>query len=280
MNKISLLLGLTLLSACATGDIVQVEGLNRVSIKQYNYSIAQFYVKNYTPKKVNRKIASNYSNEFTRLKLKKVYFLSLWQQQQTFAQILGKEVSNFCPQFHNDLIKYDRNVKGIESAFDYKQNFEVLKENPQRVVYYPVMSLPYKGVDLYSYISSKNDWENVNTHVEQAMKNHYSKNEEEIQSLCLTGVSDGLYIYQNLATYYSTDNKFINSKQALHSILKVAPVSNMLILNSFVKSEFHGTWTPVQLAVLEKLNVEWFKNYLYEMSSVRNNTFSSYALKE
>lgn len=282
MNKVSLLLSLSVISACATKDVVQVEGLKRVEIKQDSYSVAQFYVNNYVPKKIGRIPASTKTkpNEFSEMKMKKVYFLSLWQQQLTFGRMLGKEAQNFCPQFHHELLKHKENISSIDNDFDYKQNFKAIKDDPKRVVFYPIMSLPYKGVDLYSYISTKDKWDSVNTHAKNAMEAHYAKNEQEIQSLCLTGISDGLYVFQNLATYYSNDDKFINSPRALHSILKVAPVSNMLLLNSFTKSQFQGTWTPIQLAVLEKLNVNWFKNYLYEMSSVRNNTFSSYALKE
>ncbi len=280
MKNISILLGLTLISACASNNLVQVEGVKRVSIHQDDYAAPQFYVKNYIPKKIKRSIASAADNEFTRLNVKKVYFLSLWQQQQTFSKILKKESQTFCPQFHNDLLKYESNVKGMTSSYDYKQNFKAIKDDPKNVVYYPVMSLPYKGADLYSYISKKSKWDDADLHVKKAIENHFHKNEAELQTLCLTGTSDGLYVFQNLATYYSDDKTFMYSDKSLVSILKVSTISNMLLLNSFAKSEFQATWTPVQVAVLQKLNVEWFKNYLYELTSMRNNTFSSYALKE
>lgn len=276
------LMFLMLMISCASNEITQIKGVKRVGIKQDHYAQPQFYVKKYSPEtiRVNRKIASTHENEFSHLNIKKVYFLSLWQQQQTFAKMLGKETQKFCPQFHNDLLTYEADIKGMEYNYDYKQNFTPIKDDPKKVIYYPVMSLPYRGVDLYSYVSARNAWDNVQYHVAKAIEQYFDRNAKELQTLCYTGVSEGLYIYQNLVTYYSDDQKFINSQDALYSILKISPISNMLLLNSFVRTKFQGIWTPVQLAVIEKLNVDWFKNYLYEVSSVRNNTFSSYALKE
>ena len=282
MKKLSIVLASSILFGCASHQMMSVSGVKRVEIKQDKYETPQFYVKNYEPKVASRAIASvNENNDYTYLSVKKLYFLTLWQQQTVFNKILGKENSqNFCPQFHNDLLKYEDRLKGVEHAYHNKQDVTSAKDSPDHVVFYPVLSLPYKGVDLYSYLNQSGSWDKSSDYMKQALSVYAQKNEQEIQELCSKGVTDGLYVYQNLTTYYSDDQNFISSNQALPSILKVKPVSNMLILNSFLRQDYQTNMSGVQTAFLQKLNVSWFKNYLYEMTSMRNNKLSSFALKE
>ena len=270
------------MTSCASNGLIHVTGVARVKLSQENYTAPQFYMKNYTPLAIHRKVAHlDTENEFANLDLKKIYFLTLWQQHRVYNKVLGKnEATISCPQFHNDLLSYQEKLKGVEHAYAIEQNVSSVQNNPADVIYYPVMSLPYEGADLYSYLIHKNEWEKVDTHIYNAMAAYQKINLEELTNLCETGSSDGLYVFQNLVTYYSDDHKFINSQDALHSILKVTPISNMLVLNSFIKNDYQVSWSNVQIALLSKLNVNWFKNYLYELSSMRKNKRSNFALKE
>jgi hypothetical protein len=283
MRNLALLLNLSLLLlSCATHKMVNVSGIKRVEIQQQTYQKPQFYLKNYTPNTASRDIASEDSqNEFISLSVKKLYFLTLWQQQNVFNKILGTtKRANSCPQFHNDLIKFQDKLKSAKHAYSKEQNILSVKNSPDHIIFYPVLSLPYKGVDLYSYLSQSQNWDNSKKHMLEALSVYAHDNELEIENLCSKGVTDGLYIYQNLTTYYSNDQKFVRSNTALPSILKVKPVSNMLILNSFLKRDLNYHWSDIQSAFLNKLNVPWFKNYLYEVTSMRNNKLTSVALKE
>lgn len=287
MKVLSLVMLAVLLGACSSKKMVNVQGVKRIDLKQQKYQKPQFYVKNYTPSKVrSRKIASTSKNFFNHLSLKRIYFLTLWQQQKVFSTLLNKAKAKandkmFCPQFHNDLLNYENNLAKTDNYYSIKFDFNKLKEDPKSVISHPVMSLPYKGVDLYSYLSHTKSWSNSEYHARKALEQHYKINKKEVEDLCINGASDGLYVFQNMSKYYSDDKEFQSSSQVLSSILKVGPITNMFILDELSKPEHKNIHiTEIQNALLEKLNVVWFKNYLYEMTSMRNNDLNSFVLKE
>lgn len=276
-------------SSCSSHKLVKVDGLKRVEISQDSYSKPQYYIKEFKPTKrktATRSIASvkedSSSEEVFNLPNKKLYFFTLWQQYGEFNSLLGKNNNiNSCPQFHNDLLEYESNLSKHEAYYSLNQDYTALKVNPKLIVNYPVMSLPYKNTDLYSYINQTGSWDKASELVQEAITKHNKNNELELTKLCQNGNSGGYYIYENMVSYYTNNEDFQYSNQALPSILKVNTISNMYLLDSLVKPKFkRGHITTFQSALLNKLNVSWFKNYLYETNLMRNNNKKRFVLKD
>jgi len=277
-----------LVSCSSSSSLVNVDGVKRVDLTQETYSKPQFFLTNYKPSSANRGIASavsghtpNQSHEqiedgvkHSNKSARKLYFLSMVQQYNMFNSLLGKksEKQNNCPQFHNDLVGNNKNFEDNGKFFSLSLNFAQIKKEPQNVMYYPAMSLPYQKVDLYSYLVKSVDWKNASNHVKSALEHYNIKNKKEIEELCQNGVSEGYFIYQNMVTYYGQNQSFHNSTEALSSVLKIPVVSNMLVLGSLVKPKFQTDhFAFYENKLLEKMNITWFKNYLYEVNTMRNN---------
>lgn len=283
MQKLSMSILVLSAVSCSSGQITKVDGLDRVELAQNNYTRPQFFVKKYKPTKASRSIASTEEeNELTELSNKKVYFFTLWQEYKAFKNIIGTgEKLNSCPQFHDDVLSKEKIVNNKIKLYDLDTNFETVKLDPKNIVHYPVLSIPYKGVDLYSYLKLKDEWDNAKKHTYKALTAYNERNFTELKTLCDEGNSEGYYIYENMISYYKDNKEFQNSYQALTSILKVNTISNMLILDSIVKPEYKTAHIAgFQSALLEKLKVSWFKNYLYETNLIRNNNKKRFVLKD
>jgi hypothetical protein len=283
MVKIFLLSIVLLNVSCSSGSLVTVAGLERVSIVQKNYQEPQFYIKPLGPESnVNRSIASNQTeNRYSSLSLKQMYFLSLWQQAIIVDKFLGTQTDlSYCPQFHNDILVFGKQIHQETKIATAELDYSSIAKDTNQVVFHPILSLPYEGVDLYSYLVHSGQWHAGHEHAIKSLTNYQKQNQTEIKSLCESGTSPDYYIMQNLVTYYSTDKKFINSTEGLKSILKVNPISNMLIINELTSSHTFYSLSAIQEALISKLNVPWFKNYLYELTSMRNNKGKKIALKE
>ena len=278
-------LGFTLLGmvSCSTNQILEIDGLERVKLSQESYEKPQFFVKRYKPTKQARTIASvDDSNRLNDLPAKNIYFFSLLQEYRAFKSLIGNgESLKACPQFHHEMVTQNSYNPENKNFYKLDTNFETVKLDPKNLVHFPVLSLPYKGVDLYSYMENKGQWESAYTHTVQAIKEHNQKNFEELQTLCDKGVSPGYYIYENMISYYTNNEDFQKSYDALPSILKVNTVSNMLILDSMVKPQYKSEHlVGYKSALLEQLKVGWFKNYLYETNLMRNNNKKRFVLKD
>lgn len=286
MKKPAVLFSLITLSACSSYQMVNIDGVKRVELSQQRYSKPQYYINEFKPKviKNHRTIASSEdkSEKLNLLPSKKLYFFTLWQQYSNFNSIIGTESKiNSCPQFHNDLLVHSKGLKVPNNQYSMSLDYTDLKVNKKNIVNYPIMSLPYKNTDLYSYIVSTDKWNEIDDHVLAAIKSHNSKNEEELKILCQNGISGGYYIYENMVSYYRDNEEFQFSKNVLPSILKVNTISNMFLLDSMVKPEFESIHlTKFQSALLKKLKVSWFKNYLYETNLMRNNNEKRFVLKD
>lgn len=273
------------LGACSSYQMVNIEGVKRVKISQDDYSKPQYYIKDFKPKQLknSRSIASaDSSAELDYLSGKKLYFFTLLQQYSNFNKITGqKNEINSCPQFHNDLLVLGKNLDIKSNQYSLNQDYTGLKVNPKNIVNHPVMSLPYKNADIYSYIKKSGNWDKASLVITSALTEHNKKNKEELIELCQTGKSGGYYIYENMISYYKDNADFQFSNQALPSILKVNTISNMFVLDSMVKPEFKTVHlTGFQSALLSKLKVSWFKNYLYETNLMRNNKKKRFVLKD
>ncbi len=273
MKKILYGCSILLASSCANFGLETVDGVERVKISQKKYVKPQFYIKKYKPTKAKRSIAS--VGEDINLSNKKVYFLSLWKQYKQFNTITGvSEPIKFCPQFHDDLLTFKDQLK-VKRKSQFNIDFKDVVLNSSTISSYPVLALPYKGTDLYSYLKVKN-WNDSKEHAIAAVDQHRKKLKSEINTMCDYGNSNDYYIFENMISYYRSNEGFIYSYKALPSALKVAPVSNIFLLNSMNQASL----SVFESNLLSKMNIPWFKNYLYEVSLIRNNKDKRFVLKD
>jgi len=274
------------LGACSSYQMINIDGVKRVKISQDDYSKPQYYIKDFKPKQArnHRSIASTKPDldKLNYLPGKKLYFFTLWQQYSNFNAILGlKNEIKSCPQFHNDLLVQGKKLDNNSNQYSLNQDYTDLKLNPKDIVNHPVMSLPFKNADIYSYIKESGNWDMTKEVIKSAITDHNIKNKKELIELCQSGKSGGYYIYENMISYYRDNSDFQFSNKALPSILKVNTISNMFLLDSMVKPEFKSIHlTDFQSALLSKLKVSWFKNYLYETNLMRNNKSKRFVLKD
>ncbi len=276
MKRILTISTLTLLASCGSYQLSSIDGVERVKINQDSYSKPQFYVKKFKPTKASRSIAS--VDTGLSLSNKKAYFLSLYKQYEQFNQITNVEDKiNSCPQFHNDLLTYESDLSG-ENISKINLDFSEVLIDKTAVTSYPVLSLPYEGTDLYSYIQHNKAWSQSKQIALSALKSYTKGIKREIETMCEFGNSNDYYIYENMISYYRNNQDFIYSYQALPSVLKVSPVANIFLLESLKT-------TPQSISVFEsklmtQMNIPWFKNYLYEVSLIRNNKSKRFVLKD
>ena len=261
--------------SCATYKVEDVKGAKRLKIVQAKYKKPQFYIKKYKPSKVKRSLAS-FEGEI-RISNKKAYFLSLWRQYKILQKMTDSHDSiSSCPQFHNDILGFKKELKvSSKSKVDLGLSDKFI--NSSNIHSYPVLSLPYKDTDLYSYLNQTNSWSRADDIAIDAISEYRINLKEEVNTLCEFGNSNEYYIYENLISYYRNNEEFIYSTAALPSVLKVGPVSNLLLINSILTDT---SISPFESKLLKKMNVSWFKNYLYEVSLVRNHKIRRFVLKD
>jgi hypothetical protein len=276
MRRILTISTLTLLASCGSYQLNSIDGVERVSINQESYAKPQFYVKKYKPSKASRSIAS--AQDGLDISNKKAYFLSLYKQHVEFSQIADvSHKINSCPQFHNDLLTYEDELSNKQISKTNLDFREVLIDK-SKVTSYPVLSLPYKNTDLYSYIEDNNKWDQSEQIALSAIKSYTSGIRKEIETMCEFGNSNDYYIFENMISYYRNNQDFIYSFQALPSVLKVSPIANIFLLESLkTNSEKVSVFED---KLLNKMNIPWFKNYLYEVSLMRNNKNKRFVLKD
>jgi hypothetical protein len=262
---------LVFITACASVELAPIKSkkIQRLSYTDKSNK-PQFYILNYRPKRVGRTIAS-IGIEDEGISNKQAYFLALYQQYQTINQVVGKESKKLnCPQFHNELLEYERLIHINHKQYSLKQNYQKVLSNEKYLAGYPVMALPYQGNgDVYSYYKGHQGTP-LDRVVYQAVETYNKKNWDEIQTLCNQGVSGNYYIYENLVSYYGSDESFHQGKNALSSVLKIPVFANMLVLDSLKRPESHGQ-NVFDDTILAKGHLEWFKNYLYELRKIRKN---------
>jgi hypothetical protein len=264
------------LVSCGSYQLSSIEGVERVKLTQKRYEKPQFYLKKFKPNKQSRSIAS-VADEVI-VSNKRAYFLSLWKQYQSFQKVTNvSDGIQSCPQFHNDLIVHKKsliNSTNMKKSF----NFSDVIVNSVNITSYPVLSLPYKRTDVYQYLSKKNAWEKSDEIVKTALIDHQNKMKQEIELMCEYGESRDYYVYENMISYYKSNEAFIYSYESLPAVMKIPVVSNMFLLDSLAKR--NGEMSAFENSLLTKMNIPWFKNYLYEVSLTRNNKGKRYVLKD
>jgi hypothetical protein len=225
-----------------------------------------------TERKARRNLAQTKGIK-KNLNAKKAYFLALWEQYQTFQYLTHKsrEVKH-CPSFHEVLLE-EKKIKSQKNNFySFDQNFNQVEKSPEKIVFHPVLSLPYKEADLYSYLEKEQAWNEVTLHVKKVIELRLSNVEKELLELCDTGQSDEYFIYQNMVTYYGVDKKFYENNKNLEAYLKIPLVANTMILNGLAKEEFKFYHLgDNQRYAMTLINAKMVSNYLYDLNTMRNN---------
>lgn len=272
--------GLTLLLvSCGTYQISSIKGVERVKLTQDSYEKPQFYLKKFKPNKRSRSIASLVeADSRVNLSNKRAYFLSLWKQYKSFQKVTGVEqVIDSCPQFHNDLIVFNQSVNKtlpMKKSF----NFSDVLVNAQNITSYPALSLPYKSTDVYQYLITNQAWSKSSDVVREALVVHQQKTKKEIELMCEHGESRDYYIYENMISYYRSNESFIYSYDSLPAVMKIPVVSNIFLLDSL--SSKNKPLSPFEDSLLTKMNIPWFKKYLDLVSLARNNKGERFVLKD
>jgi hypothetical protein len=290
MNKQYLPITLLTLISCSTVVTTtqkEEDIIERVNIVQKKYIKPDFYLGDVKSLKKKRKIASvEYTNvdqeKLKKLSNRQIYFLNMYKQYKQLAGISGQKTNvNSCPSFHNVLLENKSFVDGSNSSFSSKMSFNVFKDDPKAVSAYPIMALPYsKSEDLYSKLK-RNNFENGEDYLSDALTKHFKSQEKEIAQLCDQGVSPGYYIYENLVTYFNSDKSFHSTKAGLKALLKVPVLANMVILDNLKQENYaFNKGSRIENWLLQRSNTSWFKNYIFELNDNRNSHLSSNLLGE
>ena len=268
-----------LFSACARFEFVPLKSDGVKRITQGPKESPHFYVTDFRPSRVERKVASANQSEVNDqligkdLSNKQFYFFTLLLQYKAFNSVLGEDVDiASCPQFHNELLIYQHLLQDPNS-YTLKHNFEQVLVSEHFLASFPVLALPYKGADIYSVWKQKQDLE-IEQSILQAMIDFNQRNFKELNELCQLGASDNYYIFENLVQHH-IDSEELRKDDALHILLKLPVFANMLVLDGLKDNQLES---PLDKTLLERGRLGWFRNYLYKLRENRNNVgkFSTY----
>ncbi len=209
---------------------------------------------------------------------KKLYFLSLYAQYETFKSITGNDTApeiNLCPSFHTGLLTYKEKKSSTMAMttpqFTYQldqiRNETYLNTHPELFLPVSKDSTSPKVVDL---IQNKNSSE-MKTIVQEAVNLHIAKTYKELQELCSYGTSSNYYIFENLTTHLKT-NRFSATNENMNILLKTTLFSNRALITSFSRKTGRSiasvvSKTPYSDEVATRLNVKWSNEYFTHIQS-------------
>ena len=258
MKNIYLLFTATLIVSCATKSQLNLKDVKSVKVTSKE-DRSVLYFKDYTPKKISRKIASIKKID-EQMSDANSYFFSLYSQYRTINKLTHtKDELNICPQFHNEIII--SKIKNSSVTAHDNINYRKFQSTPYSVITHPSLALNYKNEKVFEYLSEKGLWANAKEVVKSALIEHNQLNLLELKSLCESGFSEGFYAYKNMVSYYSS-NTFAFSKKSMPAFLKIPVLANMLILHNFTDGI-----NNYEDNVITSLNISWFKSYLDDLKS-------------
>ncbi|MCO4752942.1 MAG: hypothetical protein KC478_00600 [Bacteriovoracaceae bacterium] len=260
-----------LMMSCATKAPYELGAkFSKVEIDQKSYVKPEFYYSKFKAPMASRSIASMEENELTN---KEAYFLGMWRQKIKMEKVLGltQKSKNYCPAFHNHLLKYEKELGATSQRYSLGKDWMKLASK-EHVVANPVLALPVDSKrDLFTFIHEES-FVDTDT-VKEAFENYYKITKNELKELCETGASEGYFVFANYAKYYSTDNSFNRSEQALQALLKVTPVTNFYLLDSIKVGGVSGP-DYFESQMLKKLKAGWFGHYVDDLNQVSKNKVS------
>src|SRR5690606_27280786 len=84
---------------------------------------------------------------------KQIYFLGLYQQYHQISSLVDLEQKPAaCPAFHNELVTFKDVLVLKNKHLRLHGNYKPVLSDPRLLPSYPVMSLPFDGGDVYTYL--------------------------------------------------------------------------------------------------------------------------------
>lgn len=250
MKKIFLMVNILALASCASmyrhPESIEEKMARYKSRKTSSNPIPHYQVAKYKYK-ASRNPASA-SQEELNINNKNIYFLSLYEQYDAFAQIYPdyKKPLKYCPFFHQDLLSYKETPK--KWKWDKKT-----KVNTAQGVLSAIIDVDDKRTE------------------KTAIKSHMDRNYDELVELCDKGSSDNYYIYENMITLSKKKGVIKRDTEGLNSLLKTTLFFNETLLHEVghknkVRAKSRGiasTKSKVDYTneALTRVKASWAKEY-------------------
>lgn len=210
MKRIFLVTSLLMLASCAS-TYRRPESIEEKMARYKSRSVSTNKIPKYEVESFSysrgRVPASAYKAQGLDYSNKNLYFLSLYEQYESFTELYPeyrKDIKH-CPVYHQVLLDYKDTPKkwswSKKTKNDY-QNKTIVKQLP-----------------------------NSSSSIPIAMRDHMDRNYEELSQLCFTGASDNYYIYENLIEI-TKKNKLGKNAQGVNSLLKTTLFYNETLLNT------------------------------------------------
>lgn len=279
----------TVMGCSTTINNEQDKSLERINISQKSYSRPDFYIGDIQNISAGRSIASvdntksinnRESEKFAKLSNRQVYFLAMYKQYKELSHVLGLDAQiSSCPSFHNVILDNSESLKLSDSQLSKNIELSYVKEDPKLLSSYPVMALPYSSdQDLYTKLVNS-EFTDSKVYLDVALGNYHQTQKREVEVLCDKGVSAGYYIYENLVTYFKSDNSLHSSVEGLKALLKVPVIANMVILDNMNNDDYTFNQSSIlEDGLLERSKSTWFKKYLLNLNRSRKSKISKMML--
>ena len=211
---------------------------------------------------------------------KRLYFLSLLSQYETFSKYSDSSVPNIkiCPNFHSSVVDYRE--KNPHSTSKSNQNFVWESKDPNwlnNLAYFPELSLPvtYNGngpkvID----VIKKDPTKSASEIMKIAINIHLAKTRTELIELCELGASNNYYIFENMHRFVKDKKYMDKSPESMKILLKTTIFSNIVLLNS-LKRNFEVVSRTFasniqndifSSEIINRFKVPWTRNYFYKIS--------------
>ncbi len=219
------------------------------------------------------------STEESNLTNKKLYFLSLYSQYESFKSYSNNSYApelQICPSFHTGLIsyqeKYSSKIVPNSKVFTYNlaefKNTNYVSTHPELLLPITKDALSPKVIDIINSMNDKITAAEVNEIVKNAVDIHLAKTFIELRELCTYGSSSNYYIYENLVTHTQSE-KLNPSTASMNILLKTTLFSNRALLTSLSRFDNNQGRAiaseklklPFNEEFAKRLSVSWSNDY-------------------
>ena len=236
-TNLSLITIFTLLSSCGSyykkPESIEAKMARYTSKDESVNNVPDYMVSSYKYK--GSRYPASADREEVNESNKSVYFLSLYEQYQSMAELYptNKKVIKYCPTFHQEILKKSPRV----SVYKLKNEIDFSKSSI-------VSSLDFDGQEA----SKKN--------LSQAMSIYMDQTYAELTQLCESGVSSNYYIYENFITLAQKNGVLGKNQDSLNALFKTTVFFNDALISSISDKEKIRT-RGRSIASTKKLEVDY-----------------------
>ena len=208
MKSVNLIVLSLIVASCASiyrrPESIQ-EKMTRYKTRDKRINQVPSYSTNIKKIKPTRYPASTTSGQDISMSNKNLYFISLYEQYETFSTLFPQysQKLNHCAFFHQPMISYK--TKNKKWDWSLKNSSEISKKKI-------VKALP-------------------SDNFQNAIRDHMKRNFQEVEKLCHTGQSSNYYIYENLITLIKQKQIIRQDIESLNSLYKISLFFNEKLLN-------------------------------------------------